>query len=100
MSRDKVISIIHDAIIEANVSLVNKIDLSEGESIILYAQESLLDSISLVNLIMHVERGIEEEFNRNLTLASEKAFSAKHSPFSTVGTLADYVMSEMELLHE
>lgn len=56
-----------------------------------------LDSIGLVNLVVAVEQGLQDAFDRTLVLASEKAMSRRTSPFRTVGALKAYIQ---ELLQE
>ena len=50
-----------------------------------------LDSMGLVRFIVMVEEKIEDETDRQITLASDKAMSRKSSPFATLQTLADYI---------
>ena len=57
----------------------------------IYGNDSRLDSLGLVNLLVTIEQNIEDEFDASLTLADERAMSQKHSPFRTIGTLADYI---------
>jgi acyl carrier protein len=62
-----------------------------GESTYLIGSGSLLDSLGLVNLIVDLEQRLENEHGISITLADERAMSQKHSPFRTVGSLADYI---------
>ena len=64
----------------------------------IYGNDSRLDSLGLVNLLVTIEQNIEDEFDASLTLADERAMSQKHSPFRTIGSLADYI--EMLLKEE
>ena len=57
----------------------------------LYGANGLLDSMSLVILISDIEIAISEEFNKNITLANEKALSQKISPFRSVRSLVEYI---------
>lgn len=50
-----------------------------------------LDSMGLVRFIVMVEERIEDTTEVGLTLASDKAMSRRTSPFSTLGTLAEYI---------
>ena len=50
-----------------------------------------LDSLSLVAAIALIEQRVEDDTGITITIASERAMSLEHSPFRTVGTLADYV---------
>lgn len=56
----------------------------------LFGQNGLLDSMSLVSLVVGLERGIEEKFGVTVSLADARAMSQRHSPFRTVGTMAEY----------
>lgn len=56
-----------------------------------------LDSLGAVTFVVEVEERLAEEYGRDLTLASEHAMSRRHSPFATLGTLAEYIS---ELLAE
>ena len=57
----------------------------------IYGNDSRLDSLGLINLIVAVEQNIEDEFDVNITIADERAMSQETSPFKTVGTLTDYI---------
>lgn len=50
-----------------------------------------LDSLGLVNLIVDVEGRLLDDFDVEVTLADERAMSQKHSPFRTIGSLAEYI---------
>ena len=64
----------------------------------IYGNDSRLDSLGLINLIVAVEQNIEDEFDVTITLADDRAMSQKRSPFKTVGTLTNYI--EMLLKEE
>lgn len=87
MNKDRIIEIIIE---ETNAILdepVDKIDLDTS----LFGKDGLLDSMGLVSMIVAVEQDIEDECNVQITIADAKAMSQKHSPFSTVNTLANYI---------
>jgi acyl carrier protein len=56
----------------------------------LFGQEGILDSIGLVTLVVAVEQGIEDRYGAFVSLADDKAFAQKTSPFRSVGSLAEY----------
>ena len=62
----------------------------------LFGAGGLLDSMGLVSMIVAVEQDIEDEFDVSITIADAKAMSQKHSPFATIGSLADYVQGLIE----
>ncbi len=77
--------------------LEQKLDTSKGRDTELFGRNSVLDSLALVNLIVAVEENISDEFEKDITITSEKAMSRNVSPFKNVGTLIDYIL---ELLSE
>ena len=58
-----------------------------------------LDSIGLVSIIVEIEEAINDEFNVELILASEKAMSARISPFTNLKKLALFIESELNQAH-
>ena len=72
-----------------NLSKDNKLELSKKT--ILFGKDGKLDSLGLVNLLVIMEQNIEDEFDVCIIIADERAMSQKHSPFRTIGTLADYI---------
>ena len=67
------------------------VNLELGAELKLFGGEGLLDSISLVNLIVSIEEAIEDKFDKSIILADEKAMSRRTSPFSRVSYLVDYI---------
>jgi acyl carrier protein len=67
-----------------------------GDDTRLIGREGLLDSMGLVTLIVGVEQRLEEEYDLVVVLADERAISQKHSPFRSVGSLADYICQLVE----
>ena len=64
-----------------------------GEDTVLIGDNSILDSMRLVSLIVDVEQRLEETSGLSLTIADERAMNMSRSPFRTIGTLTDYVHS-------
>lgn len=62
-----------------------------GEDTHLIGRNRVLDSMGLVTLIVDVEQRLEEEYDVVIVVADERAMSQKHSPFRSVGSLADYI---------
>ena len=77
-----------DTIKKENFGIENDSYSSETE---LFGGKSSLDSLGLVTLIVALEQNIEDELGIAITIADEKAMSQEHSPFKTVGSLADYI---------
>lgn len=63
---------------------------SLGESTRLFGEQGILDSMGLVSLVVAVEQAIDDKYGKSVALADERALSQRHSPYRTVGTLAEY----------
>jgi acyl carrier protein len=63
----------------------------------LYGNEGPLDSMGLVNLIADIEDAVFEKFNVAITLADEKAMSARNSPYLSVKALSQAVLERIAL---
>ncbi len=95
--KDKVLEIVYEAVEELNEQLPKKRRLEKKEDQALFGEAGKLDSLNLVNLIVNIEALIDEEMDKTITLADEKAMSMKNSPFRTIGTIADFIV---ELIDE
>lgn len=91
--KDKILELVLGAVEALNKSLTQKLKIEDGEKCTLYGGDGMLDSLSLVSLIVSIEEQIESRLGVSLILADEKAMSQKRSPFSTVSTLTDYIDS-------
>jgi len=91
VSKEIITHTIFKAVNEINKRLSKKQQLIKSISTILSGSDDKLDSMGLVNLIVAIEQNIEDEFEVSITIADERAMSQKHSPFKTVGSLADYI---------
>ena len=50
----------------------------------------------LVTFLVNLEQKISDEFDLQITIADEKAFSIKNSPFKNIGSLTDYIKSMLD----
>lgn len=57
----------------------------------LIGKQAVIDSLSLVTLIVDIEERIEEEYGVTLTLTDDRAMSQNNSPFRNVGVLVAYL---------
>jgi acyl carrier protein len=63
------------------------------EDTVLVGKDAVLDSLGVVSLIVEVEQRVESDHNASVTLANDKAMSARNSPFRTIGVLTDHVVA-------
>jgi len=90
----ELLDIIREAIDEINAGADEPVVYSED--LILTGAEGVLDSLSLVTLLSTVEELVSDKYEKNITLASDKAFSKKHSPFHSVETLTLFLEELLE----
>ena len=93
----EVVLLIYSAI--DNLNSQNNLTVQNGEIITkalttkLFGADSGIDSIMLVTLIVLVETEVNAWFGTQITIADDRAMSCQHSPFKTVKTLAEYVLT-------
>jgi len=91
VNKNTIVDCIYRAIDEINDQLPDNRKIAKKPEAVLLGQNTTLDSLQLVTLIVEIEQKIEDELDTTITLADEKAMSQKHSPFRTISTLADYI---------
>jgi acyl carrier protein len=89
--RDRVVQLLFRVIDDLNQNLPREGRLLKSIDTPLFGEESLLDSLGLVNLIVAAEDKIQEEFNATITIADERVVLQQRTPFRTVETLANYI---------
>ena len=94
--RNQIINLIYGCVDEFNDQAEAKDQLTKTEETVIFGKESSLDSLGLVNFIVSLEQTINDSFDREITLADERAMSQTDSPFKTVATLADYILTLIE----
>ena len=76
----------------------NEIELNDDiiidENLRLIGSSSIFDSMELVQFIVDVESLLDDEFNIEIELTSEKAMSRRNSPFISINTLSRFIVDE------
>ena len=85
--------IINAAIDEVNEDSEDGSVIAKTPSTTLLGADSSVDSLSLVRLLVTVERLIEEKTGKSVVIVDESAFEAEHSPFATVQSLTRHIDS-------
>jgi len=70
--------------------------LAQAGTTVLLGHGGVLDSLGFVQFLVTVEQRIALDFGAPVTIASEKAFSLRNSPFATVDSLAAYIVTLVE----
>jgi D-alanine--poly(phosphoribitol) ligase subunit 2 len=89
---NEVEQILFAAIREINEQLPSSQTIVADKSTLLFGRDGVLDSLTLVNLIVAAEQKVQETLNIAITLADDRAMSQKNSPFKSVESLANYIV--------
>lgn len=87
---ENVLQAIYRAVDYVNGELAHDAQVVKALDTRLYGPGSVLDSLGLVNLVVAIERELEDEFGCAITLVNEQALSMKNSPFRTIRTISEY----------
>lgn len=98
--RESLLLCIKDGLEEINATRDEKIPTDALEELRFYGDGGVFDSMQLVSFLMVVEEKMADQLEIVMSIVSEKAVSRKVSPFSTVTTLLDYLMEEIEEARE
>lgn len=85
--------IINIAINEINESSDDGILIVNDPKTLLLSEGSDVDSLTLVNLLITIERVAEEQTGKTITLVDESTLEAEKSPFSNIESLTLYLTS-------
>ncbi|WP_327694190.1 MULTISPECIES: hypothetical protein [unclassified Streptomyces] len=94
---DRLLELIGNVVGEINERRDEKIPTDDLLNVSLYGDSGVFDSMHLVNFLTLIEEAIEDEYDIEISLTSEKAVSRRVSPFSGVGRLIEFIEEEMEL---
>jgi hypothetical protein len=97
IERQKIEEIILEAVANLNAERPPDAQIVAHEATVLFGRNSVFDSISLVSVIVDVETMLNSRLHLEVSLTDDRAMNRARSPYSTVGTLRDYVV---ELLAE
>ncbi|WP_405399554.1 hypothetical protein [Maribacter sp. Asnod2-G09] len=90
--KDSLVKLLGQFVDENEIELNKEINLDEN--IRLIGTSSIFDSMELVQFIVEVESLLDDEFEINIELTSEKAMSRRNSPFISINTLLEYIVDE------
>lgn len=91
---------IKDSLVKLLSQFVNENEIELGkdavldENIRLIGTSSVFDSMELVQFIVEVENLLDDEFEIEIELTSEKAMSRRNSPFISINRLVEYIVDE------
>ena len=74
-----------------------ELDITVDENSRLIGSSAIFDSFELVAFIVETEQYLEEQYSKQIQLASAKAMSRRNSPFISIKTLSEFIK---EILNE
>ena len=89
---DTVLALIYSALDALNEEREEDDQISVGTDTLLFGGDSVLDSLSLVSVIVDIEREASDEFDQVVSLSDDRALSNEPAPFTSVQTLKDYIL--------
>jgi acyl carrier protein len=89
--QERISKAVFAAVDELNEQLPQGVHVEKSLDAPLYGSSGKLESLDFVTLIMEVEEKINAEFGTDITIADENLLSKEKSPFSTLGTLIEYL---------
>jgi acyl carrier protein len=88
---ERISKAVNAAVDELNEQLPAGVQVEKSLDAPLYGPSGKLESLDFVTLIMEVEEKINAEFGTDITIADDNLLSKEKSPFSTLGTLNEYL---------
>jgi hypothetical protein len=92
LTKDAVHTIIFQALTNINEERDSDDQLDISPSTVLFGADAVLDSLSLVSVIVDVEAAVSEASGRDVVLTDDRAMSQEVSPFSDVKSLSGYIL--------
>lgn len=89
--KNQIEAIIIEALQDLNDDIESESLENPNKDTKIFGEDGVLDSLALVSLISDLEEGIHDNFNKDVTLADEKAMSQRRSPFGSVESLTEYI---------
>lgn len=93
---ERIVNAVYGAVDETNQQLPVGTQIEKSLDSPLYGPSGKLESLDFVTFIMEVEEKIKSEFGLDVTIADENLLSREKSPFSTLGTLIEYLDNLIE----
>jgi len=91
VTNERITKCVYAAVDEMNSQLPKPAQIAKSLDSPLYGHSGNLESLDFVNFIMEVEEKIKSEFGVEVTIADENLLSREKSPFSTLGSLIEYL---------
>nr|WP_319393019.1 hypothetical protein [uncultured Desulfobacter sp.] len=95
ITRDQIEVSIVACIERLNMGLVESGQITIEPDHVLFGEGSHLDSMGLLNLLMDLEDGFDDQ-GIQITILDDHALSQKNSPFRTISGLSQYILEKVK----
>ena len=87
----KIYEIVIKQLIELNETLPAEQQFVADKNTVLFGNNSNIDSLSLVSVIVDLETIFSDEYGQDISLTDDRAMTREISPFTNVQNLAEYI---------
>ena len=91
MEIEKIYALIINQLNELNETLPPEQQFVADQHTVLFGNNSNIDSLSLVSVIVDLETVFSDEYGQDISLTDDRAMTREISPFTNVQNLADYI---------
>jgi acyl carrier protein len=91
MEKDKIFEIVLTKLTELNDTMPADQKFNVGKDTVLFGNNSSIDSLSLVSVIVDIETAFSEEHDHDISLTDDRAMTREINPFENVSSLVDYI---------
>jgi acyl carrier protein len=88
----EVLAAIYQALATLNEERADTDQIEIGPETCLFGEGSVLDSLSLVSVIVDLETLVSDKFGRTISLTDDRAMNHVPVPFTDVGALKSYIL--------
>jgi acyl carrier protein len=92
VTKDEVLAVIYAAMESLNEEFDEGQKIPLAPDTKLFGGDALIDSLSLVSVIIDVESGASEALGFNVVLTDDRAINEPVSPFTSPDALANYIL--------
>jgi len=91
MEIEKIYQLVIKQLVELNETLPAEQQFVADKNTVLFGNNSNIDSLSLVSVIVDLETIFSEQYGQDISLTDDRAMTREISPFTNVKNLAEYI---------
>lgn len=89
-----------DIVISTTISFLEQVNIefdgSLDETFVIYSNNSALDSLLSIQLILEIEKAIVKVFKKKVNLFEESLFFSERSPYRSIDELSDHILNYLK----